>query len=504
MKLSELLTDKALCRDVTITGITADSRAVQKGFFFAALPGTQVDGSEYIRTAIKAGAVAVLCRPDAIPENNGGQDNDDVIWISDQIPARLFAHIVARYFDKQPDTIAAVTGTNGKTSVASFTRQIWEYMGHKAGAIGTLGITAPGKPDGMPDAAAQATGMTTPDPVTLQSAMSDLCRAGVDHVVFEASSHGLAQYRLDGINVSVAAFTNLTRDHYDYHGGRENYFYAKARLFGEVMKPGSIAVLNADCPIVMEVADICWARGHKVITVGQYSGDIRLLRQRTSDVGQEITISYKSEIYDLMLPLIGSFQAMNALMAAGLVIGSGGDAVEAFKALSYLKAVPGRMEQAGRHETGARVYVDYAHTPEALKTVLESIRPHTKNKLSVVFGCGGDRDKGKRKIMGDIAARFADKVYITDDNPRSERPEVIRAEIISECPKAIEIGDRSEAIAAAVNALQKGDILLVAGKGHEQGQIIGGTVRPFDDMSEVRSALAANNCGNSLNRSACS
>ncbi len=491
MKLSELLMDKALCRDVKITGITADSRAVQKDFLFAALPGTQVDGSEYIGAAIKAGAAAILCRPDAVV------DNDDVIWISDHIPARLFAYIVARYFDKQPDTIAAVTGTNGKTSVASFTRQIWEYMGHKAAAIGTLGITAPG----MSDVGTEATGMTTPDPVTLQSAMSDLCRAGVDHVVFEASSHGLAQYRLDGVNVSVAAFTNLTRDHYDYHGGKENYFYAKARLFGEVMKPGSIAVLNADCPIVMEVADICWARGHKVITVGQYSGDIRLLRQRTSEVGQDITISYRSEIYDLTLPLIGSFQAMNALMAAGLVIGSGGDAAEAFKALSYLKAVPGRMEQAGRHSTGARVYVDYAHTPEALKTVLESIRPHTKNKLSVVFGCGGDRDKGKRKIMGDIAAKFADKIYVTDDNPRSERPEAIRAEIMAECPKAIEIGDRSEAIAAAVNALQKGDILLVAGKGHEQGQIIGGTVRPFDDMSEVRSALAANNCGNSLKRS---
>ncbi len=491
MKLSELLMDKALCRDVKITGITADSRAVQKGFLFAALPGTQVDGAGYIGAAIKAGAAAILCRPDAV------LDNDDVIWINDQIPARLFAHIVARYFDQQPDTIAAVTGTNGKTSVASFTRQIWEYMGHKAAAIGTLGITAPG----MSDVGAEATGMTTPDPVTLQSAMSDLCRAGVDHVVFEASSHGLAQYRLDGVNVSVAAFTNLTRDHYDYHGGRENYFYAKARLFGEVMKPGSIAVLNADCPIVMEVADICWARGHKVITVGQYSGDIRLLRQRTSEVGQEITISYRSEIYDLTLPLIGSFQAMNALMAAGLVIGSGGDAAEAFKALSYLKAVPGRMEQAGRHSAGARVYVDYAHTPEALKTVLESIRPHTKNKLSVVFGCGGDRDKGKRKIMGDIAAKFADKIYVTDDNPRSERPEAIRAEIMAECPTAIEIGDRSEAIAAAVNALQKGDILLVAGKGHEQGQIIGGTVRPFDDMSEVRSALAANNCGHSLKRS---
>jgi len=491
MKLSELLTDKAFCRDVEITGITADSRAVKKGFFFAALPGTQVNGSQYIGAAIKAGAVAILCCPFAV------QDNDDVIWISDQIPARRFAQIVARFFGEQPETIAAVTGTNGKTSVASFVHQIWEHMGYKAGSIGTLGINAPEMSGSLP----QTTGMTTPDPVTLHSAMRGLCQAGFDHVVFEASSHGLAQYRLDGINVTVAAFTNLTRDHFDYHGNMENYFYAKARLFGEVMKPGSVAVLNADCPIVMEVADICWGRGHKVITVGQHSGDIRLLRQRTSETGQEITISYRSELYDIMLPLIGSFQAMNALMAAGIVIGSGGDAEKTFRALTYLKAVPGRMEQAGRHATGARVYVDYAHTPDALKTVLESIRPHTKNKLSVVFGCGGDRDEGKRRIMGDIAANFADKIYVTDDNPRSEDAATIRAEIMAECPGGIEIGDRAEAILTAVKALQKGDILLVAGKGHEQGQIIGDITRPFDDMSEIRSALAANAWEASSNRS---
>ncbi|VAW00815.1 UDP-N-acetylmuramoylalanyl-D-glutamate--2,6-diaminopimelate ligase [hydrothermal vent metagenome] len=477
MKLSELLKDRTMDCDVDITGLTADSRAVKAGFLFAALPGTQVDGAEYINDAITAGAVAILCRPDVV------QDRGDVIWISDQIPARFFAHIVARYFDRQPEVVAAVTGTNGKTSVASFTHQIWQHMGHKAGMIGTLGIRGPGF--------SRETGMTTPDPVTLQSAMSDLCEAGVDHVVFEASSHGLAQYRLDGINVSVAAFTNLTRDHFDYHGSPENYFYAKARLFGEVMKPGSVAVLNADCPIVMEIADICWARGHRVITVGQHSGDIRLLRQRTSDVGQEITISYQTKIYDLTLPLIGSFQAMNALMAAGLVIGSGGDVKRAFAGLSYLKAVPGRMEQAGRHGSGARVYVDYAHTPDALETVLQAIRPHVKGRLSVVFGCGGDRDRGKRRIMGSIAARLADRTYVTDDNPRSEDGAMIRSEIIKGCPDAFEIADRGQAIKDAVNALAKGDILLVAGKGHEQGQIIGDTVRPFDDRSEIRSALAA-------------
>jgi len=486
MKLSKLHSDEALCRDVKITGITADSRAVKAGFLFAALPGTQHDGADYIDEAIKAGAVAILCHPDAV------QDNEDVTWISDQIPARRFAHLAAGYFGRQPGTIAAVTGTNAKTSVASFTRQIWEHMGEAAGEIGTLGIQAPG--------IARATGLTTPDTVTLHSAMGDLCDAGIDHVVFEASSHGLAQYRLDGINVSAAAFTNLTRDHFDYHGSAENYFYAKARLFGEVMKPGGVAVLNADCKIVMDVADICWARGHRMITVGHHSGDIRLLRQRTSDAGQDITISYRSEIYDLTLPLIGSFQAMNALMAAGLVIGCGGDVEKTFKALAYLKAVPGRMEQAGRHGSGARIYVDYAHTPDALEVVLSAIRPHVSSKLSVVFGCGGDRDKGKRPLMGGIAAKLADRVYITDDNPRSEDAAVIRDEIMSACPDAREITGRAEAIAEAVNDLEKGDILLVAGKGHEQGQIIGDHIRPFDDRSEIRSAIAASRYQDSSDR----
>ena len=488
MKLTTLLKDKATGRDVEITGLTADSRAVKAGFLFAALPGTQVDGAKFIDAAIKAGAVAILCRPDAV-----GQD-DNVVWISDPVPARLFAYIVGRFFDRQPETIAAVTGTNGKTSVASFTQQIWDHMGYKAGMIGTLGVSGPG--------ISRETGMTTPDPVTLQAAMSDLCDCGVEHVVFEASSHGLAQYRLDGINVSVAAFTNITRDHFDYHGTAENYFYAKARLFGEVMKPGSVAVLNGDSPAVMEVADICWARAIRVITVGHHAGDIRLLRQRTSELGQEITIHYKSGIYDLTLPLIGDFQAMNALMAVGLVIGSGGDVEKAFKALSYLKAVPGRMEQAGRHGSGARVYVDYAHTPDALEVVLKAIRPHVKGKLSLVFGCGGDRDSGKRKIMGGIAAEYADRLYVTDDNPRSEDPAVIRSQVMEGCPDALEIPDRAVAIQTAVDALEKGDILLVAGKGHEQGQIIGDTVRPFDDKSEIRSALAASSYGNSLEKRA--
>ncbi len=482
MKLSELLMDKALDRDVEITNLTADSRAVKEGYLFAALPGTQVDGADYIDDAIKKGAVAILCRPDAM---RGGviQDQSNVVWVTDDIPARLFSHIVARFYDRQPDTVAAVTGTNGKTSVASFTRQIWEYMGFSAGTVGTLGISAPG--------IQQDTGMTTPDPVTLQRAMSDLCDSGVNHVVFEASSHGLAQYRLDGINVSVAAFTNLTRDHFDYHETEENYFYAKARLFGEVMKPGSVAVLNADCPIVMEVADICWARGHRVITVGQHKGDIRLLKQRTSEVGQEITISYKSEIYDVTLPLIGSFQAMNALMSVGLVIGSGGGADKAFAALSHLRAAEGRMEQAGRHPSGARVYVDYAHTPDALETVLKAIRPHVKKKLAVVFGCGGDRDTGKRELMGQIADQLADHLVVTSDNPRTEQPDTIIAMIengIHQHIPNIEV-DRAAAIDLAINQASPEDVVLIAGKGHEDYQEIGEVRYPFSDLVVTRKVL---------------
>ncbi|WP_417623274.1 UDP-N-acetylmuramoyl-L-alanyl-D-glutamate--2,6-diaminopimelate ligase [Paremcibacter congregatus] len=482
IKLSKLLHEHTSLRDTDIAGVTADSRTVKPGYLFAALPGTQVDGADYILKAIKAGAVAVLCRPDAVRADVMAA-HDSVIWIREDIPAQVFAHIAARFFDQQPETVAAVTGTNGKTSVAAFTKQIWEHMGFKSGSVGTLGINGPDSH--------QDTGMTTPDPVTLQKAMRDLCEAGVDHVVFEASSHGLAQYRLDGMNVSVAAFTNLTRDHFDYHGTQEEYFNAKARLFGEVMKPGSVAVLNADCPLVMEVADICGARGHKVITIGHHSGDIRLLRQQTSEVGQDITIGYQGEIYDLTLPLVGSFQAMNALMAVGLVIGSGGNVDQAFEALSHLRAVEGRMEQAGRHKSGARIYVDYAHTPDALETVLTAMRPHVKNKLAVVFGCGGDRDKGKRLIMGEVAAQFADRTYVTDDNPRGETAADIRDQIMQGCPGAMNIGDRASAIGQAIADLKNGDILLVAGKGHEQGQIIDNKVVPFDDIAEIRSALAA-------------
>ncbi|MBL4603588.1 MAG: UDP-N-acetylmuramoyl-L-alanyl-D-glutamate--2,6-diaminopimelate ligase [Emcibacteraceae bacterium] len=477
MKLSELLDNDTQISDVEICGITADSRNVKPGFIFVALPGLTFNGADFIEDAIKAGAAAILSIPQA------KTDNDEVVWILDEYPGRVFPHIVSRFFSSQPKNIAAVTGTNGKTSVAFFTQQIWKHLGIKAASVGTLGIQS--------DGYEKYTGLTTPDPVVIHKALSELCDRGVDHVVFEASSHGLDQRRLDGLNISAAAFTNLTHDHLDYHHTEQEYFNAKKRLFSEVLKPSKTAVLNIDSPLVRDVQKICEAKGHKIITVGHEDGDIRLLSQRTSSTGQEITVSYQKEIYDISLPLVGHFQAVNALMAVGLVIGCGGDAHKAFMALSYLRPVRGRMEQAGRHPSGARVYVDYAHTPDALETVLRALKPHVKAKLRVVFGCGGDRDKTKRKMMGEIAGKLADKIYVTDDNPRSEIPQDIRNEILKGCPDAVDAGDRAAAIDLAVSEMGQGDILLVAGKGHEQGQTIGDNIFDFDDVSVVRMAIAS-------------
>jgi len=477
MKLSELLNNENHTSDVDICGITADSRKVEPGFMFVALPGLTFNGADFIEDAIAAGAAAIL----TIPESR--LDNDNIVWILDDYPGRVFPHIVSRFFKSQPENIAAVTGTNGKTSVAFFTQQIWKQLGIKAASVGTLGIQS--------DGYSKYTGLTTPDPVVMHKALSDLCDQGVDHVVFEASSHGLDQHRLDGLNISAAAFTNLTHDHLDYHKTEQDYFNAKKRLFTEVLKPSKTAVLNIDSPLVRDVEKICEERGHKIITVGHNDGDIRLLNQRTSSSGQEITVSYEQELYDISLPLVGHFQAINALMAVGLVIGCGGNADKAFKALSYLRPVRGRMEQAGRHPSGARIYVDYAHTPDALDTVLSALKPHVKGKLSVVFGCGGDRDKTKRKVMGEIAERMADRIFVTDDNPRSEIPADIRKEILKGCPSGIDAGERASAIEIAVSQMERGDILLVAGKGHEQGQTIAGEVFDFDDVSVVRSAISA-------------
>jgi UDP-N-acetylmuramoyl-L-alanyl-D-glutamate--2,6-diaminopimelate ligase len=487
VRLSELIDRNDSADKIEIQGLAIDSRKVQPGYLFAAFPGAKTDGGRFVKDAIERGAVAVLVRDDQdLPPN-------DVYKLAAANPRHRFATLVARFYGPQPDSMAAVTGTNGKTSVASFTRQIWQSLGHDAAAIGTLGVVSPNYTYPL--------SLTTPDPVTLHEQLRELKRRGIDHVICEASSHGLAQYRLDGLQLRAAAFTNLSRDHMDYHASEEDYFFAKARLFGEVMAPGGVAVLNVDDPHGRELEHLCWARGHQIIRVGSQEGDIRLMEQRPVDGGQALTVAHGGEIHDLTLPLIGDFQASNALVAAGLVIGSGADPRAVFNAVGQLRAVPGRLELVGRHPVGARVYVDYAHTPDALQSALQAVRPHVEGKLAVVFGCGGDRDTGKRPEMGAIARDAADRVYVTDDNPRSEDPALIRKEILAACPDAIEIGDRRTAIREAIADLGRGDVLVIAGKGHETGQIVGDEVFPFNDLAEARGALATVSSGSGGGRS---
>jgi UDP-N-acetylmuramoyl-L-alanyl-D-glutamate--2,6-diaminopimelate ligase len=484
MLLSELIDQNGRASAIDVAGLACDSRDVQPGYLFAAFPGAKTDGAQYVADAIARGAVAVLAAPDVhIPDG-------EVYRLAAANPRRRFASLVARFYGPQPDTIAAITGTNGKTSVASFTRQIWQHLGYPSASIGTLGVMAPGYERPLK--------LTTPDTVTLHEALRDLKLRGIEHVACEASSHGLVQHRLDGLVLRAAAFTNLSRDHMDYHSSVEDYFFAKARLFGEVMKPGGVAVLNVDDPHGAELESLCWARGHKVIGVGEGDGDLRLLSRAPTESGQVLTLSYKGRVMDLTLPLVGAFQAMNALISAGLAAACGADEMAALNAIQHLRAVPGRLQLVGRHPTGARVYVDYAHTPDALKNVLTALRPHTAGRLKVVFGCGGDRDAGKRPLMGEVAAELADEVFVTDDNPRSENPAAIRDAVMAGCPDAHNIGDRRAAIRAAVADLQAGDTLVVAGKGHETGQIIGTEVIDFNDAVEVRNALAGLQSGSKV------
>lgn len=478
MRLSDLIEGNGAASGIEILGLAADSRDVRPGYLFAALSGTKTDGAKYIGQAVAQGAVAVLASPDVALE----PAVRDIYRVTASNPHRCFSQLVARFYGRQPKFIAAVTGTNGKTSVASFTRQIWESLGDKAASIGTLGIAASGY--------SRPPTLTTPDPIALHKALMELAVLGVDHVAMEASSHGLSQYRLDGVKVMAAAFTNLTRDHLDYHGSEEAYFYAKARLFGEVMAPGGTAVLNCEQPFYHELENLCWARGHRVLSVGVVEGDIRLVASVPHASGQHLTISFKGRTHEVNLPLAGIFQATNALTAAGLVIACGGDAARAFKALEILQPVPGRLEKVAVLPNGAQVFVDYAHTPDAMATILRALRPHAAHQLHVLFGCGGDRDRGKRPIMGEIATAYADRVYVTDDNPRSEEPAAIRREVMAGCPGATEIADRRDAIVTAMQALQPGDVLVVAGKGHEQGQIVGLEVRPFSDVNEVKAAAS--------------
>ncbi len=473
-------------RDIIVAGLTMDSRLVRPGFLFAAMPGEKSDGHDYIDQAIENGAVAILALPGTnLPASAGG-----IELIEDPNPRRRFARMASKFYGRQPENTAMITGTNGKTSTANFVRQLWLHAGHQSASIGTLGTDAP-QLNWSSKNADQS--LTTPDAVTLHSEISELAHAGVTHLAMEASSHGLDQYRLDGVTTKIAAFTNLSRDHMNYHGSMGAYFNAKARLFREVMAPNGTAVINADSDYAPRLEDICHQYNHRTIMFGKKGRDITLLSQQPTMTGQKIEINVFGDPYEIELPVAGSFQAMNALCALGIVLAAEEDPknfIHYIDGLKHLQNVAGRMELVTCLENSAQVYVDYAHTPDALETILKSLRPHTQNKLHVLFGAGGDRDSGKRPMMGKIADKLADKVIVTDDNPRTENSEKIRAEIIAKCPNALEIGDRREAIKTAIDQLKPGDILVVAGKGHEKGQIIGQTILPFDDATEIRKAVA--------------
>lgn len=464
-------------RNADITGLTCDSREVKPGYLFAALPGLQSDGRDFIYDALDRGAVCVLAQSGTVLE----KQHQDISLLIDDNPRRRFALMAARFFDVQPETIVAVTGTNGKTSVVSLVRQIWTNLGRSAASLGTLGISAPGR---------ETVGsLTTPDPAGLHQDVHDLAVEGVSHLAVEASSHGLSQYRLDGVKIGAAAFTNLTRDHLDYHSSMDEYLTAKARLFSEVMVPGGTAVLNADAPEFATLTKICLTQGHKIFSYGLKQGDIRCDSIVATQTGFRLEINAQGARADVALPLIGNFQILNVLCAVGLVLAGGEDANAVLQTLSVLEGASGRLQRIKGHPTGAEIFIDYAHTPEALASVLRALRPHTKGKLSVVFGCGGDRDTGKRAEMGLVAHALADKIIITDDNPRSEDPSEIRHQILSACPQAQEIGGRAEAIATAAAELEADDLLIIAGKGHEENQIIGDKIIPFSDVDVTEAAL---------------
>jgi len=476
--LAQLLGGDRVDGSVNITGLTADSRTVQKGDLFVAIPGGRVDGRTYIDMAINAGASAILATPGA---DLAGYH---VPVVEDANPRRRYAELAATFCGAQPKTQVAVTGTNGKTSVADFVRQLWQLLGVEAASIGTLGVRSskyqlPG-------------GLTTPDPMELHKALHTLFGMNIEHVAIEASSHGLDQHRLDGVRFKAGAFTNLTRDHLDYHKTEQSYFYAKARLFGELLLPGDGAVINIDSQWGSILDDIAWGRGLQKITVGRADrANLRLCDQRVLPSGQEIDFLFNGTSNSVQLPLVGEFQAENALLAAALIIVLGGNAEKCFTLLSQLSGVPGRMEFIGKSASGGAVYVDYAHTPGGLETVLKAAKAHNPMKLHVVFGCGGDRDKGKRPQMGQVAAEIADVIYVTDDNPRTENADQIRKEILIAAAGAVEISDRQGAIESAISTLHEGDMLIIAGKGHEEGQIVGSDVLPFSDINVVKAILAS-------------
>jgi len=463
--------------EVEILGLTADSRQVRPGYLFAALPGSRTDGRRFIADAIRRGAAALLVEPGLRVEGAS------VPLVQDPNPRRRLALMAARFYGRQPRTVAAVTGTNGKTSIACFTRQLWTALGFRAASMGTLGIVAAGLD--------RPSSLTTPDPVALHQDLAALADAGIDHLALEASSHGLDQCRLDGVTIGSAAFTNLSRDHLDYHPSMMAYFAAKRRLFAEVMAPAGAAVLNADVPEYEPLLETCRARRHRVLSYGERGKQLGLEKVRPLADGQEIRFALDGRPRAARLGLVGAFQAHNLLAALGLVIATGGDGEAAVAAIPGIRGVAGRVQRVARLANGATVFVDYAHKPGALESVLAALRPHTERRLVVVFGCGGDRDAGKRPQMGAIAARSADRVIVTDDNPRSEDAAAIRRQILAGCPNATEIGSRADAIATAMRGLECGDVLVIAGKGHERYQIVGDKTLPFDDAAVAREVAAA-------------
>ncbi len=464
---------------VEFEGLASDSREAKPGFLFAALPGTRANGGAFIADAVARGATAVLGRPELAAQVR----EMGVTFLADENPRLRLAHLAAAFYGAQPDVIAAVTGTNGKTSVAVFLRQIWTHLRLSAASLGTVGLATPRGE--MPVA------HTTPDPIALHRLLAELKREGVDHLALEASSHGLDQYRLDGVRIEAGAFTNITRDHLDYHATFEAYLNAKLRLFSELIRDGGIAVVNADADHAGQFVAAAKQRKLNLLTVGETGETLRLIAREPRDDGQDLRVLYSGRNWDTALPLAGNFQASNALVAAGLALGLGASAEKVFSALTLLRGAPGRLEKVAYSVDGAPVYVDYAHTPDALETVLLALRPHVRGKLHVIFGCGGDRDKGKRPLMGAAATKHADVVIVTDDNPRSENAAAIRGEALTGCPGAREIGDRAEAIHAGIAALGRDDVLVIAGKGHERGQIVGNETRPFLDRDDaIKAAIS--------------
>jgi UDP-N-acetylmuramoyl-L-alanyl-D-glutamate--2,6-diaminopimelate ligase len=475
MLLSALIGDAAgSSSEARVTGFAIDHRKVAGGTVFGAFPGAKFNGEDFIADAIAAGAVAVIARPEARV--------DGAVHIASDNPRKSFAEIAARFFAPFPPHVAAVTGTNGKTSTAELSRQLWRMAGHNAASIGTLGVTT---------AEDQVrTGLTTPDIVTFLSNMAGLSREGVSHVIFEASSHGLDQYRIAGVPVGVVAFTNLSRDHLDYHGDMDSYFEAKMRLFDEIATDTATVVIWADDDWSDKAIARAKARDLNLVTVGELGKGIRLVSRKPTQLGQDLEIEVQGETFKVKLPLIGAYQAANALTACGIVIASGEDAEATLANMARLQTVRGRLERAAIARSGAPIYVDYAHTPDGLDAAIKALRPHTKGRLIVVFGAGGDRDTGKRPLMGAVAQDLADIAIITDDNPRSEDPASIRAAIKAAAPNALDIGDRCAAIAEAIQLSQADDIVLIAGKGHEQGQIVGEQTLPFDDVQVARECTA--------------